>query len=148
MLLAGLLWGVQIGVTILSKPIMGRISDRYGRKHLVTSGLVLCAVSIFIIPLTASFWILLVLALLFGLGEAFVTSSTAALVADICEKHNYGSAMGTFGTLYDIGHASGPILAGVLIASMNFINAFAIIGSILIVAAIFFTFTIKENVTS
>ncbi len=55
--------------------------------------------------------------------------------------------MGTFGTLYDIGHASGPILAGILIASMNFINAFAIIGSILIVAAIFFTFTVNENVT-
>jgi hypothetical protein len=40
-----------------------------------------------------------------------------------------------------------PILAGVLIASMNSINASAIIGSILIVAAIVFTLTVKENVT-
>lgn len=145
---AGLLWGVQVGVTMLSKPIMGRISDQYGRKPLVTSGLILCAVSLFIIPLTVSFWILLALALLFGLGESFVTSSTAALVADICKKQHYGSAMGTFGTLYDVGHASGPILAGLLIAAMNYISAFAIIGGLLIVAAIFFALTVGESVTA
>ncbi|MFP5213392.1 MAG: MFS transporter, partial [Acidobacteriota bacterium] len=31
---AGLLWGVQILVTMLAKPIMGKSSDRYGRKPL------------------------------------------------------------------------------------------------------------------
>jgi MFS family permease len=144
---AGFIWGVQIGITILAKPVMGRISDRYGRKPLVTSGLILCAVSLFIIPLTISFWILLVLALLFGLGEAFVTSSTAALVADICKKQHYGSAMGTFGTIYDIGHASGPILAGILIAAMNYASAFAIIGGLLTTAAVFFVLTDRESLT-
>jgi MFS family permease len=29
---AGLLWGVQVVATIASKPIMGRLSDRYGRR--------------------------------------------------------------------------------------------------------------------
>ncbi len=29
---AGLLWGVQVGSTVLSKPIMGKISDRHGRQ--------------------------------------------------------------------------------------------------------------------
>ena len=30
---AGLLWGVQVLTTILSKPMMGRMSDRWGRTH-------------------------------------------------------------------------------------------------------------------
>ncbi|MFN3481288.1 MAG: MFS transporter, partial [Thermodesulfovibrionales bacterium] len=29
---AGLLWGIQVFATIISKPIMGKISDKYGRK--------------------------------------------------------------------------------------------------------------------
>ncbi len=32
-------------------------------------------------------------------GEALVTSSTAALVADICQERHFGTAMGTFGTI-------------------------------------------------
>ena len=35
---AGILWGVQVVTTILSKPIMGKTSDKYGRKALITAG--------------------------------------------------------------------------------------------------------------
>ena len=44
-----------------------------------------------------------------------VTSSAAALVADYCRQDHLGSAMGTFGAIFDIGHATGPLLAGALI---------------------------------
>ncbi|HAK60202.1 MAG TPA: MFS transporter, partial [Nitrospiraceae bacterium] len=77
---AGLLWGAQVVVTILAKPIMGRYSDRYGRKPFVTAGMFLCALSFGSIPLLSHFSSLMVAALFFGFGEAFVTSSSAALV--------------------------------------------------------------------
>jgi MFS family permease len=104
---AGLLWGVQVLVTMLSKPIMGKTSDRYGRKPLIVSGMLLCAVSFGCIPLLKDFHSLLIAAIFFGLGEAFVTSSSAAMVADFCKEKHFGTAMGTFGTIFDIGHASG-----------------------------------------
>jgi MFS family permease len=74
---AGLLWGIQIFVTILSKPIMGKISDRYGRKPIIVSGMLLCAVSFAMIPLLKDFYLLMITAIFFGFGEAFVTSSSA-----------------------------------------------------------------------
>jgi hypothetical protein len=43
--------------------------------------------------------------------------------------------MGMQGTIGDIGHASGPLLAGVLIANMSYPGAFAIIAGIQVVAA-------------
>ncbi len=49
--------------------------------------------------------------------------------------------MGVFGTLYDVGHASGPIPAGLLIGLSNgqeFCAAFAIIASVLIFSALVF----------
>ncbi len=131
---AGLLWAVQVVVTILSKPLMGRTSDKYGRKPLIIVGILLCAGSFALIPLLRDFHLLMGTAAVFGLGESFVTSSSAALVADVCKEKHFGTAMGTFGTIFDIGHASGPILAGFLIAQIDFFYAFLIMAGILVMS--------------
>jgi MFS family permease len=141
---AGLLWGIQVFVTILSKPIMGKISDRYGRKPIIIAGMFLCAVSFGGIPLLKGFYPLMLVAIVFGFGEAFVTSSSAALVADMCKEKHFGTAMGTFGTIFDIGHASGPILAGILIAQFDYLYAFWIISAILISSVPVFILGVKK----
>src|SRR5512139_2361094 len=144
---AGILWGVQIVTTILSKPVMGKTSDRYGRTALIVTGLLICAVSFGLIPVFKGFYLLMLTAAFFGLGEALVTSSGAAFVADLCEEKHFGTAMGTFGTIFDIGHASGPILAGFLLARVDFINAFLIMAGILVLAVPIFIMTVhvKED---
>ena len=112
---AGLLWCVQIFVTMLSKPLLGRMSDSRGRRGLIVAGLLLCGGALAAMPFMHGFFALLAACLVFGMGEALVTSSSAALVADMCRDRRFGSAMGAFGTIFDIGHASGPICAGLLI---------------------------------
>ena len=129
--------------TIIAKPIMGRTSDRYGRKPLITVGLFLCAISFGAIPLLENFYLLGMAALIFGLGEALVTSSSAALIIDICQEKHFGAAMGTFGTIFDIGHASGPILAGILIARLNYLLTFWIMAAMLLAAIPLFIATVK-----
>ncbi|MEW6352528.1 MAG: MFS transporter [Thermodesulfobacteriota bacterium] len=139
---AGLLWGVQMAATVLTKPLMGRISDRHGRQSLLFWGMFVCAIPFALIPWFSSFSALLVLAAIFGLGEAVVTSSAAALVADFCREDQLGCAMGTFGTIFDVGHASGPLLAGLLIGIFGSGNdyriPFAIVAVLLIIAAMVF----------
>jgi len=135
---AGMLWAVQIAVTMVAKPVLGRLGDIHGRKAPITLGLACCAVGLAAVPWLASFWTLAVAALIFGLGEALVTSSSAALVADLCRKRHYGAAMGTFGTIFDVGHASGPILGGVLVAWLDFRLAFAILAVVLLAAILVF----------
>lgn len=139
---AGLLWGIQVIVTIISKPIMGKTSDRYGRKPLISVGMILCAVSFSAIPLLKDFYPLMATAIVFGLGESFVTSSSAALVADICKEKHFGTAMGTFGTIFDVGHASGPILAGILLASHSYLFSFCFMAGLLVLATPIFIMTV------
>lgn len=142
---AGILWGAQVITAILAKPVMGKISDRYGRKPIIFSGMWICAVSLACIPLTQNFYFLILLAAVFGVGEAFVTSSSAAMVADFCKEQNYGAAMGTFGSIFDIGHASGPILAGFLLLRLSYQYSFVIIALLLIVSSFIFVLKVPEK---
>jgi MFS family permease len=140
---AGILWGVQVVTTILSKPVMGKTSDKDGRTALIVTGLLICAISFGAIPMLKSFSLLMLSAAFFGLGEAVVTSSGAALVADLCKEKHFGTAMGTFGTIFDIGHASGPILAGFLIARYDYLYAFWFMAALLVTAIPIFIMNVK-----
>lgn len=134
----GLLFTFQAGTSFVSKPIMGRVSDRVGREPLIVIGLLICAGTFVCIPHISLFPLLLLLSAGFGFGEAVVSSSSSALVADSSAFKSLGAGMGMQGTIGDIGHATGPLLAGVLIAQMNYAGAFAVIAGIQAVAAAVF----------
>lgn len=112
--------------------MLGRLSDRYGRRGPIIIGMVLCAVPFALIPLFKAFWVLVLLAVLFGLGEAFVTTSTGALVADLAEQRSLGTAMGVFGTIADTGQALGPIIIGVLLGLIGYLASFSLLGGLLL----------------
>lgn len=140
----GLLFTVQSLASFFSKPIMGRVSDQVGRQPLIMLGLLICAGTFVCIPHISAFAVLLLLSAGFGFGEAVVSSSSSALVADSSEFKTLGAGMGMQGTIGDIGHASGPLLAGVLIAHMSYTGAFAIIAGIQLIAALVFWLTMRK----
>ena len=140
----GSLFTVQAFTSFFSKPIMGRISDRVGRQPLIVLGLFICAGSFVCIPHVSMFPVLLLLSAGFGFGEAVVSSSSSALVADSSEFKTLGAGMGMQGTIMDIGHASGPLLAGLLIANLSYPIAFAIIAGVQLAAASVFWVAMKR----
>jgi MFS transporter, DHA1 family, multidrug resistance protein len=141
----GLLFTVQAVTSFFSKPIMGRISDRVGRQPLIILGLVICAGTFVCIPHVSMFPVLLMLSAGFGFGEAVVSSSSSALVADSSEFKRLGAGMGMQGTIMDVGHASGPLLAGVLIGNLSYSVAFSIIAGIQLWAAGMFWVMMKRT---
>lgn len=140
----GLVLGAQLATTMLAKPMAGRLSDRMGRKPMILLGLTLCTILLPFIPQTTAFPLLFLLSGLFGLGVAIVTPSTTALVADLVKEGQMGSAMGVFGTIWDSGEASGPILAGFLIAAFDYPSAFAMIAAFMGLAAVIFALAVKD----
>jgi MFS transporter, DHA1 family, multidrug resistance protein len=134
----GLLFTVQAFTSFFAKPIMGRVSDQVGRQPLIMIGLLICAGTFVCIPQVSMFAVLVALSAGFGFGEAVVSSSSSALVADSSEFKRLGAGMGMQGTIMDIGHASGPLLAGVLIANLSYSQAFAIIAGIQLLAGFVF----------
>ncbi|MFC1927728.1 MFS transporter [Chloroflexota bacterium] len=141
----GLLFTVQIGVATLAKPWMGRLCDRYGRVPTITIGLLLGAVSITMITWSDNYLIMAVLIGLFGLGLAAVTASSAALVADLAKDSSYGGALGILSSVMDIGHSTGPMAGGMLIAAHNYKTTFGVIGGILAFTSLAFGLIMRHT---
>ncbi|MBI5751813.1 MAG: MFS transporter [Hydrogenophilales bacterium] len=132
----GVILGVQLVSIVFAKPLMGKVSDRVGRKQVIIPGLLIGAASIVLLPHAPSFIGLTVLSLAFGLGFATVTSSTAALVADLTQGNRYGSSMGVLRTVMDVGQSIGPVLTGWMVGYAGYGNAFTLLAAILLAAAL------------
>jgi MFS family permease len=111
----GMLFTIQLIGTTVTKPMMGRLSDKYGRKQMISAGLITGAVAFAMIPFFRNFWTLIPAAILFGISLATVTASTAAYVSDLAKAGSYGSALGVMSTIMDVGQSSGPIIASQLL---------------------------------
>jgi len=136
----GILLSAQIVTLALTKPFMGRFSDRHGRRSQIIAGAFSSAACVAFVGMVHTFFPFLVLSILFGLALAVVTSATSALIADISRRESYGSAMGVLGSVMDIGHTTGPVIAGIVAAQTGFSTAFALSGGVVLVIAITFGF--------
>ena len=136
----GVILGVQLVSIVFAKPLMGRVSDRVGRRRVILPGLLIGAASVVLIPFAPSFIGLTVLSLVFGLGFATVTSSTTALVADLTRDGRYGSSMGVLRTVMDVGQSIGPVLTGFMVGVAGYGSAFTLLAAILVLAALMLGF--------
>lgn len=134
----GLLFGAQGLTSLLARPLMGRISDRVGRRPLIAGGLVLAGAAVGGMPRVSDLIGLAALAALFGVGEAVVTACAAAFVADVAAPSGRGAALGLLGTVADGGQVCGPILAGLLIADLGYPPAFSTLAALMVAAALLF----------
>ncbi|HEY9098301.1 MAG TPA: MFS transporter [Thiobacillus sp.] len=140
----GVILGVQLVSIVFAKPLMGRVSDRVGRKQVIIPGLLIGAVSVVLLPFASSFIALAGLSLLFGIGFATVTSSTVALVADLTQNGRYGSSMGVLRTVMDVGQSIGPVLTGWMIGMAGYGSAFTLLAAILLAAALLMGLRFKQ----
>jgi len=131
----GPLFTVQILLTALSKPIMGRLSDRFGRAAPITSGLVLGAIGVMSLSVTTNYALLLLSSALFGLGLAAVTAATAAMAADLARGSSRGAAMGILSSIMDVGQSTGPMAGGLLVSAFGYSAAFVGVAAFLGVTA-------------
>jgi MFS family permease len=140
----GIILGAQLLSIVFIKPLMGRVSDRVGRRRVILPGLLIGAASVALLPFFPSFLGLSVLSLAFGLGFATVTSSTAALVADLTKDGRYGSSMGVLRTVMDVGQSIGSVLTGFMVGVAGYASAFTLLAAILVAAALMLGLLLRD----
>ena len=120
----GIFLSVQIITLALTRPTMGRFSDRHGRKPQIFLGGLIGAICMGLFAFVQGFVWFLAVSILIGLSLSIVTSATSALIADLSKREGRGSAMGILGSIMDIGHTTGPLVAGIVAAMYGFEKAF------------------------
>ncbi len=98
---------------------VGRLGDIVGRRRLLLGGLALFLAASALCGAAPGLWLLIAARAAQGLGAAVMMAITIAFVSETVPKERTGSAMGLLGTMSAIGTASGPSLAGFLIAGFG-----------------------------
>lgn len=98
----------------LFSPLGGKMSDQYGRKIIIISGLGLFAMSQFIFAIAHDMWMLYLSRLIGGVGIAFMISPIMAAVADITNNENRGKGLARLGAAMSLGFVIGPGIGGFL----------------------------------
>lgn len=109
--LQGLIYyGVQAPLT----PLVGKFSDRFGRKKLIALGLLLNAFASSALISTGDIGVILVIAVAQGVGAACYWPIIESLIADSSPVGSLGESMGLYSVSFGVGLVVGPVLAGFL----------------------------------
>ena len=110
----GVLAALYPAVWGLGQLVTGALSDRTGRKTLITTGMLLQAVALGLVAATHSFLPWALAAVLLGAGTAMVYPTLLAAVGDVAHPAWRARAVGVYRLWRDGGFAIGALLAGLL----------------------------------
>ncbi|XRQ09132.1 MFS transporter [Actinomadura welshii] len=110
----GLLFALYPAVWGAGQLATGALSDRIGRKHLVTAGMSAQAAALAVIALGDGFTVWAAGTALLGVGTAMVYPTLLAVIGDVAHPVWRGRAVGVYRVWRDLGYAVGAVLGGVV----------------------------------
>lgn len=109
----GWLMLVYSGMQFVFAPLIGNLSDRFGRRPILLASVLTFALDNLICALATTYWMLFVGRVLAGISGASF-STAAAYIADVSDDSNRAKNFGLIGIAFGTGFALGPVLGGLL----------------------------------
>jgi DHA1 family tetracycline resistance protein-like MFS transporter len=110
----GLLFAAYPMCQFLAGPVLGRLSDRYGRRPVLIASQAGTALSFLILGLSRDFPTMLLARMLDGASGGNILVAQA-YVADVTTPENRSRGMGLIGMAFGVGFVLGPLLGAVLL---------------------------------
>lgn len=98
---------------LFGAPVLGRMSDRFGRKPVLIASIIGTVFGFMILATARSLWILFLGRALDGITGGNI-SVAQAYIADITAEKDRGKALGMIGAAFGLGFILGPVSGGLL----------------------------------
>ena len=109
----GLIITIYALAQLLFTPVLGTLSDRYGRRPVIVVSLVIESLSLVLTALAGSLPLLFLARFIGGLGASNI-GSAQAVVSDVTSAKDRAKGMGMIGAAIGLGFVIGPAVGGVL----------------------------------
>jgi MFS family permease len=133
-----IVWGVGQVVT-------GPLTDRWGRKGLIVTGMWVQAAALFLTALSGTFAWWFVASVLLGLGTAMVYPSLIAAVSDASHPTWRARSLSVYRFWRDLGYAIGALSAGLIADRFGFVAAILAIGALTFISGALVAVAMREQ---
>ena len=125
--------------------VTGALSDRWGRKLLIVSGMVLQGLAILSLSFITGFTPWAVACVFLGVGTAMVYPTLLATIGDVAHPSWRASAVGVYRLWRDGGYAVGALLAGFVADALGVRWAIAAVGALTVLSGLLALGTMRET---
>ncbi|AKV56071.1 multidrug MFS transporter [Bifidobacterium actinocoloniiforme DSM 22766] len=132
----------------VTTPIYGKLSDRFGRRPLITTGLLVFVVGSLLCGLSRSMLQLIAARVVQGLGAGAIQPLTFTILADIFPIEKRAKMIGFNSSAWGVASIVAPLLGGFLVQQLSWHWVFAVNVPIGLIAAILIQVFLKEEVQS
>ena len=126
-----------------ASPVLGALSDQYGRRPVLLLGFSGLALSFIVTGLATALWMLIVVRLFSGAMQANAAVANA-YVADITAPQDRARRFGLVGAMFGLGFTLGPVLGG-LLGSINLHLPFFVAGGLAVLNWLYGWFVLPES---
>lgn len=135
----------------LVRPFSGKIMDKKGLRYTVFPGMAVCAVSLYLLGMSSTLWMILATGILRALGQGAAQPSLQAGCINRVGRDRSGVATSTYFLGGDIGQGIGPMAGGFILARIAGVAGYQVLFSMcatmmLAALAYFFFFCKKEGI--
>jgi DHA1 family tetracycline resistance protein-like MFS transporter len=142
---AGLLLASYSVMQLVFTPILGRLSDRHGRRPILFLSLLGTSLGFLIMGFATALWMLFLGRIIDGITGGNI-STAHAYIADITTPENRSKGMGLIGAAFGLGFVFGPAIGGIL-SRWGTNVPFLFAGGMAFANAILLYFVLPETVT-
>ncbi|MCF8486802.1 MAG: TCR/Tet family MFS transporter [Rhodobacteraceae bacterium] len=144
------LWGGVLATSFavmqfLFGPLLGSLSDRFGRRPVLLVSLIVMAADYIVMAVAHTIWLLLAARIVAGIAAATYSTATA-YIADITPPDQRGARFGLIGAGFGIGFVLGPLIGG-LLAGVDTRAPFYVAAGLAMANLIFGALILPETVT-